>query len=177
MDRSRRAAALAALPIAVSVFSTALDFGALAQDSERNPSTYTQGGSQLYFGRDAQQLLAQQYDLNIPPLAERPAVEGPRIRVIEFNIVGLIERPDKGVTAAGINEVLTRNFATQPLEGWTMFELQDVAEEVTNYYRQRGMMVAQAFIPAQDVREGLVTMQIIEGSLGTVTVVGDESYQ
>jgi hemolysin activation/secretion protein len=178
MDRSRVAAALAALPIVVSVsLTTAFASGALAQDAEHNPSTYTQGGSQLYFGRDARQLLAQQYDLNIPPLAERPAVEGPRIRVIEFNIVGLTERPDRGVTAAGINEVLTRNFATQPIEGWTMFELQDVAQDVTNYYRQRGMMVAQAFIPAQDVREGLVTMQIVEGSLGAVTVDGNRSYE
>lgn len=178
MDRSRRAARLAVLPIAVSVFlATATDFGALAQDPEHNPSSYTQGGSQLYFGRDARQLLAQQYDLAIPPLADRPAVEGPRIRVIEFNIVGLNERPDRGVTAQGINEVLTRNFATQPIEGWTMFELQDVAEDVTNYYRQRGLMVAQAFIPAQDVREGLVTMQIIEGSLGAVSVDGNRSYE
>ncbi len=178
MERSRRAATAAVPPLAFSlILAIAMESGALAQDTEHGPSPNVQGASQLYFGREARQLLAQQYDLGIPPVAERPLVEGPRIRVIEFNIVGLTERLTNGITASGINAVLTRNFATQPLEGWTMSELQGVADDVTSYYRERGFILAQAFVPAQEVREGLVTMQIVEGSLGSVTVDGNRSYQ
>jgi hemolysin activation/secretion protein len=178
MDRSRLAAKAAVPPFAFSlIFAIAMESGALAQETEHGPSPNAQGGTQLYFGREARQLLAQEYNLGIPPLAERPLVEGPRIRVIEFNIVGLTERPTNDISAAGINAVLTRNFAVQPIEGWTLSELQGVADDITNYYRERGLILAQVFIPAQDVKEGLVTLQIVEGSLGNVTVDGNRSYQ
>ena len=164
MDRSRRAATAVVPPFVFSLFfAVAMGRDALAQETQHSLTPNVQSGSQLYFDREARQLLAQQYDLPIPPVSERPVVGGQRIRVIEFNIVGLTERPEHDINAQGINAVLTRNFAVQPLEGWTMFELQQVAEDVTEYYRERGFIVARAFIPAQEVKEGLVTMQIVEG--------------
>src|SRR5262245_669465 len=93
MDRSRRAATAAVPPFAFSlIFAFAMEQGALAQETEHSPTPNVQGGSQLYFSREARELMAQQYNLDIPAVTERPLVEGPRIRVIEFNIVGLTER-------------------------------------------------------------------------------------
>ncbi len=181
MDRSRRAAKAAVPPFAFSlILATALTCSAQAQDFSHGPlmnGAAAPGGAQKYLGSGARELLAQIYDAPIPPLAERPLTGGSRVRVIEFTITGLTERPERDISVEGVNAVLTRHLATQPLEGYTMAELQDVADDITTYYRERGLILAQAFVPAQDVKEGGVTLQIVEGSLGAVTVDGNQIYQ
>src|SRR5690606_16699070 len=47
----------------------------------------------------------------------------------------------------------------------TLAELDQAAASITAYYRNHGYTVARAFIPAQRIVDGLVTIQIIEGRL------------
>jgi hemolysin activation/secretion protein len=47
-------------------------------------------------------------------------------------------------------------------------ELQAMAARITAHYRTRGYFVAQAYLPAQDIRNGVVTIAVTEGRLGTV---------
>lgn len=42
------------------------------------------------------------------------------------------------------------------------------SEAVTAYLRGKGLLVAQAFVPAQQVRDGVVEMQVYEGRIGAV---------
>lgn len=54
-------------------------------------------------------------------------------------------------------------------------ELTHIADAVTRKYREAGYFLSRAIIPAQRVESGLVTIEIIEGYIGTVVVEGDHS--
>lgn len=60
--------------------------------------------------------------------------------------------------------------------GLTIGQLQQVADRVTKFYKDKGFVLAQAFIPAQDVDEGKVLIEVIEGKLGNILAQGNEGY-
>ena len=49
-------------------------------------------------------------------------------------------------------------------------DLNDVATDVRAYYRSRGYFLAQAYLPEQVIRNGIVQIGIIEGRIGEVSV-------
>jgi hemolysin activation/secretion protein len=61
--------------------------------------------------------------------------------------------------------------------GLTIGEIEEISESITTYYRQRGFFLAKAFVPAQDVNDGVVGLTILEGVLGQVKVAGNSIYQ
>lgn len=52
----------------------------------------------------------------------------------------------------------------------TLADLRGLAERVTDYYHAQGYFVAQAYLPAQDIKNGLVTLAVLEGRYGAVTI-------
>ncbi len=52
----------------------------------------------------------------------------------------------------------------------TFAELGALAERITSYYRARGYLLAQAIIPPQEIRRGVVTIAIVEARYGEVTL-------
>ncbi len=60
--------------------------------------------------------------------------------------------------------------------GMTIGQMQQIAAAVTEYYRSAGFILAQAFIPAQEVEGGVVTIEVQEGRLGNVLVEGNKRY-
>ncbi len=66
--------------------------------------------------------------------------------------------------------------------GWiTLEQLDAVALDITEYYREKGFILASAFVPAQDVvvKEGedtTIELRILEGRLGEVTVSNNEIF-
>lgn len=60
--------------------------------------------------------------------------------------------------------------------GMTIGQMQEIAQAVTQYYRSAGFVLAQAFIPAQEVADGVVTIEVLEGQLGNVLAEGNEQY-
>lgn len=60
--------------------------------------------------------------------------------------------------------------------GLTIGQLQQVADRITKYYKDKGFLLAQAFIPAQEVEDGSVSIEVIEGRLGNVLAQGNEGY-
>lgn len=49
----------------------------------------------------------------------------------------------------------------------TLSELNAAARRVTAYYRDRGYSVARAYLPAQDITSGAVTISVIEGRMSS----------
>ncbi|MET0533049.1 MAG: ShlB/FhaC/HecB family hemolysin secretion/activation protein [Steroidobacter sp.] len=49
-------------------------------------------------------------------------------------------------------------------------ELERAAAEITNFYRERGYLVARAYVPAQEIRDGSVEILVLEGRIGNVVV-------
>jgi len=62
---------------------------------------------------------------------------------------------------------------TQPFIGRdvTLGDLESLAQAITARYRERGFFLAQAVVPVQTVRDGIVEISVIEGRLGKVDVV------
>jgi hemolysin activation/secretion protein len=61
--------------------------------------------------------------------------------------------------------------------GMTIGQMQQIAATVTEYYRSAGYVLAQAFIPAQEVVDGVVEIEVLEGTLGNVLVEGNKRYK
>ncbi len=49
-------------------------------------------------------------------------------------------------------------------------ELRQLAERITQHYREHGYLLARAYLPAQEVRGGEIEIAVLEGRLGQVTV-------
>ncbi|CAM3827683.1 ShlB/FhaC/HecB family hemolysin secretion/activation protein [Parendozoicomonas haliclonae] len=62
------------------------------------------------------------------------------------------------------------------LRGMTYTDIESITQEVTQFYRSRGLLLAKAYIPPQEVSNGVVELDIIAGTLGAVTVAGNEKY-
>ena len=52
----------------------------------------------------------------------------------------------------------------------TLRELQERAERITKFYKDAGYVVARAFVPAQDVRDGVVELQVVEGRYARIDI-------
>ena len=52
----------------------------------------------------------------------------------------------------------------------TVAQLQAAARRITAYYRQNGFAVARAYLPAQDITDGVVTIAVIEGRIASHTL-------
>ncbi|MET4696847.1 ShlB/FhaC/HecB family hemolysin secretion/activation protein [Endozoicomonas lisbonensis] len=61
--------------------------------------------------------------------------------------------------------------------GMTYGDIEKVAQQITRFYRERGLLLARAFIPPQEVRQGVVELDIVAGKLGKVVVSGNHKYQ
>lgn len=60
--------------------------------------------------------------------------------------------------------------------GITLGMIERVADTITNYYRERGFILAKAYIPKQKVRDGVVTLTVLLGDLGEVGVENNQRY-
>ena len=52
----------------------------------------------------------------------------------------------------------------------SLFDLRGMASKIADYYHQNGYFVAQAYLPAQDIKDGVVTIAVIDGQYGKITL-------
>jgi hemolysin activation/secretion protein len=57
-----------------------------------------------------------------------------------------------------------------------LYDLTRAADAITRFYRERGYPIARAIVPAQTVEKGVVRIEVIEGRIGKISVVGNERY-
>jgi hemolysin activation/secretion protein len=112
----------------------------------------------------------------IPRVPDRPLAidEGPRVRVTKFELIGAATQPD--VPSSEVDAALNAALVAQPSDGYTVNQLQEVANGVAAVYRNHGLILAQGVIPAQDVLGGVVSVMILEGALGDVRFEGQKMY-
>jgi len=60
--------------------------------------------------------------------------------------------------------------------GVTLGQIEAVADRITQFYRERGFILAKAYIPEQAVRDGIVTLTLLLGTLGDVEIQGNRLY-
>ncbi len=62
-----------------------------------------------------------------------------------------------------------------PGQELSLGQLQTMAAKIADFYHQKGYFVAQAYLPAQEIKNGAVTIAIIEGQYGAITVRNQSS--
>ena len=103
-------------------------------------------------------------------LATQPAMaqeEGERFTIDHFVVQG-----NSLLNSAGIDAVL------QPFTGpqRSYSDIQRATEALRLHYFNQGFSVVWIMVPEQDLDQGIVTLQIIEGRIGTVTVTGNRYF-
>lgn len=69
---------------------------------------------------------------------------------------------------------ITNKFTNKEL---SLKELKDVCNTITDGYKRRGYFIAFAYLPAQEITNNTVVIEILEGKLGEVTVEDEKFYK
>jgi hemolysin activation/secretion protein len=84
---------------------------------------------------------------------------GPRVRVDVLHVTGeTVFSEEALIAASGFTAGGTLSLA----------ELRALAARISAYYNARGYFLAQAYLPAQDVNAGTVTIAVVEGRYGEI---------
>jgi hemolysin activation/secretion protein len=105
-----------------------------------------------------------------PDPTKRPAreAEGPKVFVRKFRVTG------NAVVKTEKLEALVRADEGKEL---TLEQMRAAAARITDYYTELGYILARAFLPPQDVREGVIEIAVLEGNVGALEVTGNERYR
>ncbi|HRA98502.1 MAG TPA: POTRA domain-containing protein, partial [Nitrospira sp.] len=96
-----------------------------------------------------------------PPSALDQAAKGPKIMVKDVRLIG-----NTAFTAQQLSEI-TAPYTNREL---TAEDLESLRLALTYYYVTHGYVTSGAVVPEQDVADGVLTMQIIEGKITQVNV-------
>jgi hemolysin activation/secretion protein len=92
-------------------------------------------------------------------------------------LVGIEEETvDRHVTSLEVQKLVWLIRAQQGKRGVTLGQIEGVANSITQFYRERGFILAKAYIPKQQVRDGIVNLTVLLGTLGEVKVHGHDLY-
>lgn len=76
-------------------------------------------------------------------------------------------------------------FSEKEIEAWaapyvnrdlSMKEMTDLCELIQKKYASKGYFLARAYLPAQEIREGVLKIIILEGRLGEILITGNKYY-
>ena len=116
--------------------------------------------------------------MEIPAVIDRPfdIDDGERIIVQEFRLIDAEDMPEYDINIDEIKSFLQAERDKFP-EGFTVGRLQEVADNVeSQFYRKKGLILAQVVVPVQTVQSGIVDLQVFVGKLGRVLAEGNEMY-
>lgn len=104
-------------------------------------------------------------DVNTPTVPEQnqPGDIPQTIRVTKFNVTG------STVFSAKDFDKITEQYKNRSI---TIAELFQVRSDITKYYVDRGYITSGAYIPPQKLKDGVVEIRVIEGSLEEIKVNG-----
>jgi hemolysin activation/secretion protein len=97
----------------------------------------------------------------------RPALQAPdtlRFHVDRIRLTGVTALPEADLIA------LLQPYVGRDL---TLHDLEEAAAAITRLYRERGFPVARAYVPAQEIHDGVVELVVLEGRYGKVGVAVD----
>ncbi len=86
------------------------------------------------------------------------------------------ETLDRHVTPLDVQKLVFLVRDQQAKRGITLGQIESVANRITTFYRERGFILAKAYIPKQQVREGIVNLTLLLGMLGDVSIINNKMY-
>lgn len=98
-----------------------------------------------------------------PPLPAPSGSDGATVRVQQVRITGA------SVFAEAELQALLQDGMGRDLD---LPGLEALADRVSRHYRRHGYTVARAYLPPQDIRDGRITIAVVEGRFGDIAVRG-----
>ena len=86
------------------------------------------------------------------------------------------ETPDRHAGPLEVQRLVWLIREQRAKRGITLGMIETVADKITNFYRERGFILAKAYIPKQQVRKGIVTLTLLLGMLGETDVKNNSMY-
>lgn len=86
------------------------------------------------------------------------------------------ETQDRHVSDIEVQRLIWLVREQRSKRGVTLGQIETVADRITKFYRERGFILAKAYIPQQQVRDGIVTLTVLLGTLGEVDVQNNKIY-
>ncbi len=117
--------------------------------------------------------------LQIPPPPEQPH-QPPSLEIRERTSTPAVESVDtskirvnqirlEGNPIYSESELLAIS-GFVPGSDLTLTELRAISASIAEFYHQNGYFLTQAYLPAQDIKEGIVTIAVVPGQYGKVTI-------
>ena len=104
-------------------------------------------------------LLSLSPDILAQPQTPVPGV--PRVQVSRFAVTGVTVFPQEQVQAL---------LASSEGRELTLAEIEGLANGITAFYREQGYILARAYVPAQEMRGGVVEIAVLEGRVGKIDI-------
>ncbi len=79
------------------------------------------------------------------------------------------------LTAADAQDLVSLIHDQKERRGVSLVQLEEIAATVQTLYRDRGYFLAVAFVPIQEVNDGVVFLRVLPGMLGSISVSGGDS--
>jgi hemolysin activation/secretion protein len=172
IQTNRTTLKLCLLFIALSFVGNAVMFPSLLQAQVSVPPAGESGVGQKALEQSRPEFQPPKEEL--PPLSikdSRTVVDpgaGPKFIVKKIEVTGNTLIDD--ATLAPILEV------GDGLEV-TLGILHLIAQEITSLYSTKGYILARTYVPEQEIENGTVTLQVVEGKLGKIEVTGNEKFK
>jgi hemolysin activation/secretion protein len=96
-----------------------------------------------------------------PGVASEAGPTGPAVVVSSLHITGETRFSEAELIAAT---------GFTPGRALNLSDLRHMAAQIASFYNVRGYVVAQAYVPAQEIKDGAVTIVVIEGHYGAVSL-------
>ena len=98
-------------------------------------------------------------EMAAPRAIAAPLSGGPKVTVRAFRLAGI-----DAAQAAALTPLLDKYVG----EGKSLNDLEDAAKDIEVALQRQGTFLAQAYVPEQNLADGVVTLQVLEGRIGAV---------
>lgn len=97
-----------------------------------------------------------------------PQDTGPKVLIKKINV--------EGATILSEDELqkIIRRYEGEEL---SLRDIQKVADLITDEYRVKGYATSRAYIPPQTIRDGVVLIRVVEGTLGSLQIRGNQHFK
>jgi hemolysin activation/secretion protein len=105
-----------------------------------------------------------------PPISPKPqSPQIPSNSTSESIVVKQFEFIGSSIFSDRELQVITQPYTNRPI---SIVELFQVRTQITELYIERGYITSGAYIPEQDLQTGIIKIQIVEGGIDEVNVIG-----
>ena len=112
-------------------------------------------------------------DSGVPQLPTPPEAVPPQAGSLRFRVQSIVL---DGVNRleASVTDPLIERYQDREV---SLGDLYQLAAELSAAYRERGYLLSQVIVPAQEVRDGQVRLQAVEGHVDQVVIEGGEASE